>query len=74
MKLTDEQLTEVEDEMVSNGIPCRFQINGQTLDIETRELQPKGINVIRQIHYWGFTRETANKIANWLNCKVVFSK
>ena len=74
--LTEQQKTEIRQEMVSwkFGIPCRFLSNGQSLNIITGELIPKGTNVIYHFVYWGFTRETANKIANWLGAKAVFSE
>lgn len=71
--LTEAQIAEVKSEMVKNGTPVRFQINGQTLNLTTGELQPRGINVLYQLVYWNFTKETAKKIAGWTNSKPVFS-
>lgn len=73
-KLTPEQAAEVRLEEVPNGLPVRFQRNGQTLNILTGELQERGINVIYQRVYWGFTKETSLKIAAWLGVKAVFDK
>lgn len=72
--LTPEQIAEIRAEMVPQGIPVRFQQAGRTLDISTGHLQPKGINVIHQIHYWKFTKETSLKIAQWLGAKAVFAE
>ena len=76
MKLTREQINEAKAEMVnaSQTKPCRFMCNGQNLNICTGELLPKGTNVIDQLVYWQFTKETANKIAKWLDCKIVWSE
>lgn len=74
MKLTEEQIKEVQNEQVQDGVPVRFQINGQTLNIVTGDLQTRGINVMYQIVYWNFTKETSQKIANWLGAKAIFSE
>jgi hypothetical protein len=71
--LTETQIAEVRSEMVKDGTPVRFQINGQTLNLTTGELQPKGINVLYQLVYWNFTKETSKKIAEWTGSKPVFS-
>ena len=75
-KLTAEQQEEVKKETVGfkNGVPVRFQVGGRTLVIQTGQLQKKGINVIHQIVYWNFTRETSLKIAKWLGATPVFSE
>lgn len=72
--LSKEQIAEVREEMVQGGIPVRFQIGGQTVNIITGEKQPKGINVIHQIVYWNFTQATAQKIARWIGATPVFSQ
>lgn len=74
VKLTEEQIKEVQNEQVQDGVPVRFQINGQTLNIVTGDLQARGINVMYQIVYWNFTKETSQKIANWLGAKAIFSE
>jgi hypothetical protein len=74
IKLTEEQIEQVINELVPNGIPVRFLINGRNLNIETGELLSKNINVIHQIHYWKFSRDTSKKIAHWLGAKAIFSK
>ena len=73
-KLTEDQINEVSNEMVpeSEGMPVRFQKDGQTINIGTGERQPKGINVIHQHVYWRFTKATSRKIAGWLGAKAVF--
>jgi hypothetical protein len=62
--------------MVSSeeATPVRFLKNGRCLILESGELMKAGINVIHQQVYWNFTRETAKKIATWLDCKPVFSE
>jgi len=72
---TPEQIEELRAEMVpsSQAKIVRFQLNGQTLTIENGRLQPKGINVIYQTHYWNFAKATAEKIALALKVKAVFS-
>lgn len=71
--LTPEEIAEIKLEMVQKGRPVRFQDGGQTISITTGEKQPKGINVIHQIHYWNFTEETSKKIAALTGTKPVFS-
>ena len=77
MKLTAEQIEEITAEMVPSllGTPVRFLIDGQNIaSLSTGDLSPKGINVMHQMVYWNFTRETSNKIAGWLGAKAVFSE
>ena len=74
MTMTPEQIAEVKAEMVANGLPVRFLVNGRALNLSTGELQQKGINVIHQMCYWNFTRETSKKIAKWLNATPIFDK
>lgn len=71
--LKEDQIAEVKKEMVQMGVPVRFQVDGQTVNLTTGERQQRGINVIHQVVYWNFTRETANKIAGWIGAKAVFS-
>lgn len=73
-RLTPEQIAEIKSEMIASGPPVRFQVAGQTVDICTGQLQPRGINVIHQIHYWRFTKDTTLKIARWLGASPVFSE
>ena len=73
-KLTTEQTDEIRGELIKEGVPVRFLHNGRNLSIVSGALQPKGINVMYQVVYWHFTRETANKIARWLGCRAVFSE
>lgn len=72
--LTEAQTNEIKSEMLptDTGVPCRFLVNGQCLQIGTGNLMRKGVNVIHQWVYWRFTKETAKKIATWLDAKVVF--
>lgn len=65
-------MDEIRGEMVAQGVPVRFQRNGCTINIVTGEAQPKGINVIHQLVYWKFPRETSKKIASWLDVNAVF--
>jgi hypothetical protein len=73
---TPEQIEQLRTEMVpcSQAEIVRFLLNGQALSIETGHLQPKGINIIHQVHYWNFTKATAEKIAHALCVKAVFSE
>ncbi|KKN28154.1 hypothetical protein LCGC14_0857200 [marine sediment metagenome] len=68
-KLTDIQMNEVLAECIPNGVPVRFMVGGQALNICTGELNPKHINVINSIVYWNFTKKTISKIAGWLNAR-----
>jgi hypothetical protein len=71
--MTPEQIAEVKQEMVKDGTPVRFQIDGRTVaNLTTLDLHTKGINVIHQTVYWNFTKETAQKIAGWIGAKAVF--
>lgn len=78
MKLTHSQLDEIRKEMLPNydgAVPVRFIINGQNVqNLETGDLARRGTNVIHCTVYWRFTRETANKIANWLGARAVFDQ
>lgn len=81
-KLTEDQITEIKNEIIDlknkpidKIFPVRFMYNGQCISsLKELTLQPKGINVIYQTHYWNFTKQTALKIANWIGCKAVFSE
>jgi hypothetical protein len=71
--MTPEQVQEVKNEMVPQGIPVRFQIDGATVaNLTTGQMHRKGINVIHQTVYWSFTKETAKKIAGWIGAKPIF--
>lgn len=72
-KLTPEQKEEIKKELVDNGTPVRFIKDGKNLNITTGELLPKGTNVIYHNVYWKFSKDTAKKIAKWLNCRAEFS-
>jgi hypothetical protein len=75
-KLNDDQIAVVRGEIVpadSPGRPVRFLLDGQALNIITGELCAKSTNVMYHPVYWYFTKETAEKIAEWLNVKAVFS-
>lgn len=61
-KLTAAQCAEVRAELVKQGAPVRFMVNGRALNIITGELQPRGINVIYQVCYWNFARDTACEV------------
>lgn len=73
-KLTPEQVKEIQGEMVRDGVPVRFMKGGESMDIVTGKTTPKGTNVMYQMVYWNFTKDTAKKIAGWLGVKPVFSK
>ncbi len=72
--LTELQIQEVQQELVKQGTPVRFLINGQATNIITGTKSPKGSNVIYHQVYWNFTKETSNKIATWINAKPIFDK
>lgn len=74
--LTPGEVAMVKAEMVppESTHPVRFQTQGLTMNIVTGYLQPKGINVIHQTHYWAFPRETALRIAALTGTKAVFSE
>lgn len=65
-KLSEEQIEKIRANMVKVGIPVRFVYDRRCLNIETGELQSKGINVIYMIHYWHFNEEAIKMIADWL--------
>lgn len=72
--LTKKQILHFAKRLTREGTPVRFQEGGQTVNIVTGEKQPKGINVIHQLTYWNFDRETAREIAKATGTKAVFSK
>lgn len=71
--LTPEQKEEIKAEMVpmGKGSPVRFKKDGGTLNISTGEIT-KGGNVINQVAYWNFTKDTSKKIAKMLGARAVF--
>jgi len=72
-KLTVEQIENVKNEMIPDGIPVRFIDDFCTVNVETGErYNDRGVNVIHKLHYWNFTKETAIKIAEWLGVKASF--
>jgi Flp pilus assembly protein TadG len=72
--LTQEQIDQIRPKLIKDGIPVRFQENGQTCNIETGAKQPKGINVMYQLVYWNFTKEVAKEIAKLTGTKLIFSE
>ena len=73
-KLTEDQIKEVQAEIVPSGVPVRFLSGGKAINIETGQQVARGSNILYHPVYWGFTKETAKKIADWLGVKVVFHK
>jgi len=73
-KLTEEQAAELKKEIVKDGHPVRFLYSGEALDIMTGKTAGRGTNVIYHPVYWNFTKDTAKKIAKWLNVKPVFDQ
>lgn len=73
-KLTPGQAKELHGEMVKNGVPVRFLIGGQAIDIVSGKAASKGSNIMYHPVYWNFSKETAKKIAKWLGAKAVFSE
>jgi hypothetical protein len=74
IQLTEAQQKEVSQEMVRNGCLVRFMTKGMSLNIVDGTTTPKGTNVMYQTIYCKFTKETARKIAKWLNVKAVFDQ
>lgn len=73
--LTKDQAIEIKGEMVqTGGIPVRFLVGGQAINIVTGEAASKGSNIMYQPVYWNFTKATSKKIAKWLGAKAVFFK
>ncbi len=72
--LTDGQIAEIMAEMVCCGVPVRFLFGGQSMNIQTGTLAPKGISVVHQQTYWNFGRSTARKVAKWTGARAVWSK
>ena len=74
-KLSKEQIEEVRGEMKnSGGVPVRFMSGGESMDIITGKKTGKGVNVMHQLVYWNFPKETSKKIAKWLGVRAEFSK
>ena len=74
-KLSKDQIEEVRGEMVkSGGVPVRFMDGGQSMDIITGQKTGKGANVMHQLVYWNFPKETSKKIAKWLGVQAKFDK
>jgi len=71
-ELTEKQWQEVRREMISNGVPVRFSYKLQNLNINTGELLPIKTKPAEQKVYWNFSKETAEKIAGWLDIKCEF--
>jgi len=72
--LTKEQLDEIRPKMIKNGVPVRFMYQGQACNITTGEMQKKHINVIYQLHYWHFDKDTSKTIAKLTNTIPIFSE
>lgn len=71
-RLTESQIEELKKEAVTDGVGVRFLYKGQALGIQSGQLYPKGSNVIYHPIYFKFTKETAKKIARWLDARPVF--
>tara|TARA_R100000700_G_C3090531_1_gene92101 strand:- start:15 stop:236 length:222 start_codon:yes stop_codon:yes gene_type:complete len=71
--LTQEQIQHFATRLTRNGTPVRFMIDGCSVNIETGARTPKGSNVMSQIVYWSFDRETAREIAKTIGARAVFS-
>ena len=74
--LTQEQIDKIKPKLVPSqqATPVRFQFSGQTCNIESGQMQRKGINVIHQLVYWNFTKEVAKEVAEMTGTKAVFSE
>ena len=73
-KLTKGQVEEVTGELVGNGVPVRFFWEGAPISLLTGIRDQKGLNIIHQTAYWGFSRVTSRKIAKWLGVRAQFDK
>ncbi len=73
-KLNKKQISEIKSEIIETGVPVRFMDNGKSLDILSGDTTKRGTNIMYQIVYWKFSKETSKKIANWLGVKVIFSE
>lgn len=73
-KLSQGRITHYVSKMVKDGVPVRFMHGGQSLNIESGELSGKGTNVMNQMIYWNFSKETAREIAKELGVRAAFSK
>ena len=73
-QLSPDQRAEVLAELDESAAlkPVRFLRNGRAYNITNGESTPKDTNVVHQMVYWKFTRETATKIAQWLDMRPVF--
>ena len=74
LRLSDEQLEEIDKETIDNGIPVRFLQDGCAVDIINGTKYPRGTNVLYHPVYWHFSKETSIKIGKWLSLKPVFDK
>jgi len=72
--LTAKQIEYYCKQMINHGVPCRFMFDGRNLNIVDGFLIKKGINVMYQMVYWHFSKETAKEIAKELDCQVIFSE
>ena len=72
--LTKIQSEQFKQKIIPQGDPVRFMRGGSSVNITTGETTPKGCNVIDQIVYWCFARETSREIANLIGARAEFDK
>lgn len=72
--LTPTEITQFKAERIPNGIPVRFMHEGQSVNVITGALDPKGCNIMYQTTYWNFDRKTSLKIATLTGTRATFSE
>lgn len=71
--LNGDELTHFRSMQIQNGVPVRFVHHGSAVDIVSGQKQATGLPNHLQIHYWNFSRETAQEIAKATGTLPVFS-
>lgn len=71
--LNEDELAHFRNMQVQNGAPVRFLHHGGAVDIVSGQKQAQGLPDHFQIHYWNFSRETAQQIAKATGTIPVFA-
>lgn len=61
--LDEGELAHFRSMQIQHGVPVRFLHRGAATDIVSGQLQDKALPAHLQIHYWNFSKETAQEIA-----------
>jgi hypothetical protein len=69
-----QEIEALKAEQVPSGVPVRFLYQGRNLNISNGRLMTKGVNIIYQVVYWNFLRETSKKIAQALGVEAIFDR